>query len=88
MLSLLIFGSVIFHIIIFYQDSGEKPETMSSKDAAMFPIIASCTLFGIYLVFQVRVKDCIVEHIYVNLHEVISRAIVLIIFLLIKGGIK
>lgn len=36
-----------------FQDSGEKPETMSSKDAAMFPIIASCTLFGIYLVFQV-----------------------------------
>ena len=27
---------------------------MSGKDAAMFPIIASCTLFGIYLVFQVK----------------------------------
>ena len=27
---------------------------MSSKDAAMFPIIASCTLFGIYLIFQVN----------------------------------
>ena len=29
---------------------------MSGKDAAMFPIIASCTLFGIYLIFQVRPK--------------------------------
>ena len=26
---------------------------MSNKDAAMFPIIASCTLFGIYIFFQV-----------------------------------
>ncbi|KAL3867787.1 hypothetical protein ACJMK2_040634 [Sinanodonta woodiana] len=43
------------------KDSGEKPETMSSKDAAMFPIIASCTLFGIYLVFQIISKE------YINL---------------------
>ncbi|XP_045159100.1 minor histocompatibility antigen H13-like [Mercenaria mercenaria] len=41
------------------KDSGEKPETMSSKDAAMFPIIASCTLFGIYLVFQIFSKEYI-----------------------------
>jgi minor histocompatibility antigen H13 len=40
-------------LYIYFQASGEKPETMSSKDAAMFPIIASCTLFGIYVVFQV-----------------------------------
>lgn len=39
--------------------SGEKPETMSSKDAAMFPIIASCTLFGIYVVFQIFSKEYI-----------------------------
>ena len=44
------------HNFLFFQDSGEKPETMSGKDAAMFPIIASCTLFGIYLIFQVRPK--------------------------------
>ncbi|XP_041356738.1 minor histocompatibility antigen H13-like [Gigantopelta aegis] len=43
------------------KESGEKPETMSSKDAAMFPIIASCTLFGIYLVFQIFSKE------YINL---------------------
>ncbi|XP_052776802.1 minor histocompatibility antigen H13-like [Mya arenaria] len=41
------------------KDSGEKPETMSSKDAAMFPIIASCTLFGIYIVFQIFSKEYI-----------------------------
>lgn len=41
------------------KDSGEKPETMSSKDAAMFPIIASCTLFGIYVVFQIFSKEYI-----------------------------
>jgi len=32
--------------------TGEKPETMSQKDAAMFPIIASCALFGLYVFFQ------------------------------------
>ncbi|KAL4236410.1 Minor histocompatibility antigen H13 [Mactra antiquata] len=41
------------------KESGEKPETMSSKDAAMFPIIASCTLFGIYLIFQIFSKEYI-----------------------------
>ncbi|GFN94538.1 signal peptide peptidase [Plakobranchus ocellatus] len=39
------------------KDSGEKPETMSSKDAAMFPLIASCALFGIYILFQIFSKD-------------------------------
>ncbi|PSN50953.1 Minor histocompatibility antigen H13 [Blattella germanica] len=33
-------------------ESGEKPETMSHKDAAMFPIIASAALFGLYIFFQ------------------------------------
>jgi len=40
-----------------YQTSGEKPDTMSHKDAAMFPIIASCALFGLYIFFQVFSKD-------------------------------
>ena len=31
----------------------EKPETMSHKDAAMFPLIASAALFGLYLFFKV-----------------------------------
>lgn len=39
--------------INFFQESGEKPETMSHKDAAMFPLIASAALFGLYLFFQV-----------------------------------
>lgn len=37
--------------------TGEKPETMTQKDAAMFPIIASCALFGLYLFFQFFSKE-------------------------------
>ncbi|XP_013403402.1 minor histocompatibility antigen H13-like [Lingula anatina] len=43
------------------KESGEKPETMSSKDAAMFPIIASCTLLGLYIFFKIFSKE------YINL---------------------
>ena len=32
---------------------------MTGKDAAMFPIIASCTLFGIYIIFQVSIKHLV-----------------------------
>merc|ERR1712241_625416 len=41
--------------------TGEKPETMTQKDAAMFPIIASCALFGLYLFFKFFSKE------YINL---------------------
>jgi minor histocompatibility antigen H13 len=44
-----------------YQDGGERPETMSHKDAAMFPLIASCALFGLYIFFQIFSKE------YINL---------------------
>ena len=37
--------------------TGEKPETMTQKDAAMFPIIASCALFGLYIFFQLFSKE-------------------------------
>lgn len=37
--------------------TGEKPEVMSQKDAAMFPLIASCALFGLYLFFQFFSKE-------------------------------
>lgn len=37
--------------------TGEKPETMTQKDAAMFPLIASCALFGLYLFFQFFSKE-------------------------------
>ncbi|XP_071808606.1 minor histocompatibility antigen H13-like isoform X2 [Asterias amurensis] len=43
------------------KENGEVPEIMSEKDAAMFPLIASATLFGIYVVFQIFSKD------YINL---------------------
>lgn len=35
------------------QESGEEIETMSTREALLFPVIASCTLFGIYIIFQV-----------------------------------
>ncbi|XP_053637052.1 minor histocompatibility antigen H13 [Cherax quadricarinatus] len=41
--------------------SGEKVDTMTSKDAAMFPVIASCALFGLYIIFTVFSKE------YINL---------------------
>jgi minor histocompatibility antigen H13 len=44
-----------------YEEGGERPETMSHKDAAMFPLIASCALFGLYVFFQVFSKE------YINL---------------------
>ena len=37
------------------QASGEKIDTMTKKDAALFPIIASCALFGLYIVFTVSI---------------------------------
>jgi minor histocompatibility antigen H13 len=42
-------------------DVQEKIETMTQKDAWMFPVIGSCTLFGLYVVFKIFHKD------YVNL---------------------
>ncbi|KAF7990752.1 hypothetical protein HCN44_000557 [Aphidius gifuensis] len=44
-----------------YEASGEKPEIMSQREAAMFPLIASVSLFGLYLFFQFFSKE------YVNL---------------------
>lgn len=39
------------------KDSNEKPEMMTGRDAAMFPLIASASLFGIYMVFKIFSKD-------------------------------
>ncbi|KAL1110409.1 hypothetical protein AAG570_007940 [Ranatra chinensis] len=39
--------------------SGEKPETMTQKDAAMFPFIASAALFGLYIFFMIFSKEWI-----------------------------
>lgn len=41
--------------------NGETPESMTSKDAAMFPIIASVTLLGLYIFFKLFSKE------YINL---------------------
>ncbi|XP_046970195.1 minor histocompatibility antigen H13 [Vanessa cardui] len=43
------------------KESGERPETMSNKDALMFPLIASCALFALYIFFQFFSKE------YINL---------------------
>lgn len=43
------------------KDSGEKAETMSKKDAAMFPFIASGALVGLYVFFKLFSKE------YINL---------------------
>ncbi|XP_055546993.1 minor histocompatibility antigen H13 [Wyeomyia smithii] len=40
-----------------FQKTGEKPDTMTSKDAMMFPIMASCALFGLYIFFKIFSKD-------------------------------
>lgn len=36
-----------------FKESGEEIETMSTKEALLFPVIASVTLFSIYVIFQV-----------------------------------
>ncbi|XP_023693853.1 minor histocompatibility antigen H13-like isoform X1 [Paramormyrops kingsleyae] len=43
------------------KNSSEMPETITSRDAARFPIIASCTLFGLYLFFKIFSQE------YINL---------------------
>ncbi|XP_029361281.1 minor histocompatibility antigen H13 isoform X1 [Echeneis naucrates] len=43
------------------KNSADMPETITSRDAARFPIIASCTLFGLYLFFKVFSQE------YINL---------------------
>lgn len=40
---------------IINQESGEMPETLSKSDAMWFPVIASFTLGGLYLVIKVIV---------------------------------
>ncbi|XP_041712966.1 minor histocompatibility antigen H13-like isoform X1 [Coregonus clupeaformis] len=44
-----------------YRNSSDMPETITGRDAARFPIIASCTLFGLYLFFKIFSQE------YINL---------------------
>lgn len=70
----LAYGSLVFMALlpIFFgalrsvscsksKNSSDMPETITSRDAARFPIIASCTLFGLYLFFKVFSQE------YINL---------------------
>uniref|UniRef100_A0A3Q2NQH9 Histocompatibility (minor) 13 n=1 Tax=Fundulus heteroclitus TaxID=8078 RepID=A0A3Q2NQH9_FUNHE len=41
------------------KNSADAPETITSRDAARFPIIASCTLFGLYLFFKVSLDSVV-----------------------------
>lgn len=43
------------------KNSSDMPETITSRDAARFPIIASCTLFGLYIFFKIFSQE------YINL---------------------
>ncbi|XP_059188798.1 minor histocompatibility antigen H13 [Centropristis striata] len=44
-----------------FRNASDMPETITGRDAARFPIIASCTLFGLYLFFKVFSQE------YINL---------------------
>ncbi|KAM5305420.1 minor histocompatibility antigen H13 isoform 1-T1 [Glossophaga mutica] len=43
------------------KNASDVPETITSRDAARFPIIASCTLLGLYLFFKIFSQE------YINL---------------------
>ena len=51
----------LLYLSFSQEKTGERPETMTQKDAMMFPIIASCALFGLYIFFHIFSKD------YINL---------------------
>jgi len=42
---------------IFQRAAGEPVESMTSKDAATFPLVASCALFGLYILFKIFSKE-------------------------------
>jgi len=44
---------------VLHRESGEVPECMTQKDAALFPFVASAALFGFYVFFQIFSKEYI-----------------------------
>ncbi|XP_042372926.1 minor histocompatibility antigen H13-like [Plectropomus leopardus] len=54
-------SSSLLSVSLSSQNTSDMPETITSRDAARFPIIASCTLFGLYLFFKVFSQE------YINL---------------------
>uniref|UniRef100_A0A3P9K5E7 Histocompatibility (minor) 13 n=1 Tax=Oryzias latipes TaxID=8090 RepID=A0A3P9K5E7_ORYLA len=92
----LAYGSLVFMALlpIFFgalrsvtcsksKNSADMPETITSRDAARFPIIASCTLFGLYLFFKLGGECCLNSGllirsflktiVYKSLHPLMSR---------------
>ncbi|KAI1890852.1 hypothetical protein AGOR_G00157870 [Albula goreensis] len=57
----IIFGALRSISFAKSKNSSDMPETITSRDAARFPLIASCTLFGLYLFFKVFSEE------YINL---------------------
>ncbi|KAF3860969.1 hypothetical protein F7725_001224 [Dissostichus mawsoni] len=59
----LAYGSLVFMallpLLLSPANASDMPETITSRDAARFPIIASCTLFGLYLFFKVFSQEYI-----------------------------
>lgn len=53
----IVFGS--YRSVVYHKE--KKPEKMTKKDAAMFPIMASCALFALYIIFKLFSKE------YINL---------------------
>lgn len=49
-----ILRSIVIVLQQQYKESGEQPDTMSRKDAVIFPFISSFTLVGLYVVYKVR----------------------------------
>merc|ERR1711907_15292 len=49
--------------LVYYgskRSTGQPPEeTMTTKDAYMFPVVGSCVLFGMFLVFKFFAKEYI-----------------------------
>ena len=44
---------IMFEWCLLLQENGEKPDSMTHKDAMMFPIVASGALLGLYIIFKV-----------------------------------
>jgi minor histocompatibility antigen H13 len=63
---LLVYIGCINSVKIYNTKNEQEIETMTQKDAYMFPVIGSCVLFGLFLVFKFFNKDYvnILFHIY------------------------
>jgi len=44
---------IFLKLILCFKESGGQVDIISTKDAMMFPVIASCALGGLYIIFKV-----------------------------------